>query len=65
MQDQISFTLSWRSFLEGGSDIVTIMFTLLGSQYIDHGLLLLHSSLNIEYGSPTMVEPPFTLICRI
>jgi len=48
MQDQKSLMLHWRSFLGGGSDIVTSIFANKGSQCWDYGLTVLHSPSIIE-----------------
>jgi len=39
MQDQKSWTLRWRSFLGGGSDIIAAIFTPNGGQLFEYSLM--------------------------
>jgi len=65
MQDQKLLMLSWRSFVEGGSDIVTSIFTHKGRQYFDYGLMPLHSTFIIQETRPEIVDAPLTLMSRM
>jgi len=64
MQDQKLLTLHWRSFLGGGSNIVTTIFTHKGSQHIDYSVISLHSGLIIKDARTKIVDAPLTLIFR-
>jgi len=48
MQDQKLLKLHWRSFLGGGSDIVTAIIAHNGSQHFDDSLISSHSCLIIQ-----------------
>jgi len=64
MPDETSWTLCWRSFLAGGSDIVTSIFAHKGGWYIDDGLTPMDSALSVYNARPKIGDAPLTLIFR-
>jgi len=62
MQDQKLLTLCWRSFLRGGSHIVTSVSAHTGGRYIDYGLVSMHSALSVPDARPKIIDAPLTLI---
>ena len=61
MQDQKSLTLSWRSFLGGGSDIVSAIFSHEGGQNFDYSFISSHRCLIIQDARARIVDAPLTL----
>jgi len=64
MQDQQSLTLSWHSFLGGGSDIGTSIFAQKGGQFYDYECMPLHGPRIIHDARPKIFDTPLTLIFR-
>jgi len=62
MQDQASLQHRWRSFLGGGSDIITSIFASQGGRHIDYGLMPMHFGLSIPDARPEIMDAPLTLI---
>jgi len=62
MQEQKSFTLRWRSFLGGGSDIVAGLYAHKGSEHCDYGLILSRSPVIIQDARPEIRDAPLMLI---
>jgi hypothetical protein len=65
MQDQKSLTLRWRSFLEGGSDMVVGPFVHKCGQYCHYGLMLSCSLVIIQDVRPEISNTTLTLISRM
>jgi len=65
MQDQKSLTLHWRSFLEGGSNIVDGICTPKGGQYCDYCLMLSRSPVIVQDARPEIRDALLTLISRM
>jgi len=65
MQDQTLLMLRWRSFLRGGSHIITGLCAHKGGQYCDYGLTLSHSPVIIEHARPEIRDTPLTLIAKM
>ena len=64
MQHEKLLTLCWRSLVGGGNDIVTSNFAHTGSQYIDYGLMSMHSTLSVHDEKPKIIDASLTLIFR-
>jgi len=64
MQVQKLMMLHWRSFWEGSSDIVPIIFGQKASHYIANWLMSLHSHSIIQDVLPKSVDAPLTLMFR-
>jgi len=65
MQDQKSLTLCWRSFLGGGSNIVTGCCANKGGQCCDYGLLLPHSPVIIKEARPEIGDAALKFIFKM
>jgi len=52
MQDQKLLTRCWRSFLGGGSDMVTSIFAHADSRWVHYGLTLFHSPQIVQNARP-------------
>jgi hypothetical protein len=65
MQLQKLLMLLWRSFLGGGSDIITNIFAHTGGSFCHCGLMMLHSPLIIEDARQKVADPRLTLILQI
>jgi len=59
MQDQKSLTLGWHSFLGGGSDIVSAIFSHTGGQNFNYGLILSHNYLIVQDARTKIVDTQF------
>jgi len=64
MQDQKLLMLRWRSFLGGGSNIVTGHCAHNGGQYTDYGAMLLPSPVIIQDARLEIGDVPLTRIFR-
>jgi len=65
MHDQSSLTLDWRSSLDGGSDIITSIFTDEAGNYCDYRLMPLPSTVIIHNARPIGVDAPLTVMSRM
>jgi hypothetical protein len=65
MPDKNSLTLHRRSFLVGGSDIVSGLCAHIGGQYYDDGLMLSRSPVIIQNALPEIGDALLTLISRM
>lgn len=61
MKLQKLLMLLWRSFLGGGSDIITNIFAHTGGSFCHCGLMMLHSPLIIEDARQKVADPRLTL----
>jgi len=65
LQDQQSSMLHWHSFLEAGSNILTRFFAYKGGQYIDYGLMSLHSPWGVQDERRKIFDAPVSLIFKM
>jgi len=56
IQDHKSFTIRWRTFLKGSSDVITSIFANKGSRYCDYGCIPLQSPWIIQNAGLKIVD---------
>jgi len=64
MQDKKSMILHGRSFVGGGRDIGSSIFTHKGSRNMDFASVPMPSTLSVHDAGPQIVDAPLTLIFR-